>query len=124
MLFSIFVQACEGATYGIVPYVNSLATGSITGIVGAGGNTGAVCFGFAFRQLSNKNAFDIIAASVVASSFLSAFISIKGQSSLFRRRGATSASSYLDGNKELEKTVDAADDDVSTSEEGMSDDSV
>ena len=124
MLFSIFVQACEGSTYGIVPYVNSLATGSITGIVGAGGNTGAVCFGFAFRQLSNKNAFDIIAASVVASSFLSTFISIKGQSSLFRRRGATSVSSYLDGNKELEKTVDAADDDVSTSEEGMSDDSV
>merc|ERR1712125_123156 len=44
LIFSIMVQAAEGSTYGIVPYVNPPATGSIAGIVGAGGNTGAVCF--------------------------------------------------------------------------------
>merc|ERR1712100_778211 len=42
VFFSAFVQAAEGSTYGIVPYVNPPATGSISGIVGAGGNCGAV----------------------------------------------------------------------------------
>ena len=45
VFFSIFVQAAEGSSYGIVPYVNPPVTGSIAGIVGAGGNTGAVGFG-------------------------------------------------------------------------------
>jgi len=45
VIFSSFVQAAEGSSYGIVPYVNPPVTGSIDGIVGAGGNTGAVCFG-------------------------------------------------------------------------------
>jgi NNP family nitrate/nitrite transporter-like MFS transporter len=41
-IFSIFVQACEGSTYSIVPYVDPPNSGSISGIVGAGGNMGAV----------------------------------------------------------------------------------
>jgi NNP family nitrate/nitrite transporter-like MFS transporter len=40
VIFSCFVQAAEGSTFGIVPYVNPPCTGSISGIVGAGGNTG------------------------------------------------------------------------------------
>lgn len=40
LFFSVFVQAAEGSTYGIVPYVDPPSTGSIAGIVGAGGNTG------------------------------------------------------------------------------------
>jgi NNP family nitrate/nitrite transporter-like MFS transporter len=43
VFFSLFVQAAEGSTYGIVPYVDPASTGSIAGIVGAGGNVGAVC---------------------------------------------------------------------------------
>mmetsp|Transcript_30963 Transcript_30963/g.64887 ORF Transcript_30963/g.64887 Transcript_30963/m.64887 type:complete len:236 (+) Transcript_30963:38-745(+) len=57
VIFSSFVQAAEGSSYGIVPYVNPPVTGSIAGIVGAGGNTGAVCFGLGFRQLETKAAF-------------------------------------------------------------------
>ena len=45
VFFSLFVQAAEGTSYGIVPYIDPPATGSISGIVGAGGNTGAVCSG-------------------------------------------------------------------------------
>lgn len=36
-IFSIMVQAAEGSTYGIVPYVNPAAPGAVSGIVGAGG---------------------------------------------------------------------------------------
>ena len=48
--FSIFVQAAEGSTYGIVPYVNPSVTGSVSGIVGAGGNVGGVGFAIHFSE--------------------------------------------------------------------------
>jgi NNP family nitrate/nitrite transporter-like MFS transporter len=43
VIFSLFVQSAEGSTYGIVSYVDPPSTGSISGIVGAGGNVGAIC---------------------------------------------------------------------------------
>jgi NNP family nitrate/nitrite transporter-like MFS transporter len=49
LVFSLFVQMAEGATYGVVPFVNKKALGAVAGIVGAGGNAGAVAAGFLFR---------------------------------------------------------------------------
>lgn len=40
--FSIFVQAAEGLSYGIVPYVSRPALGVVSGMVGAGGSLGSV----------------------------------------------------------------------------------
>jgi NNP family nitrate/nitrite transporter-like MFS transporter len=82
VFFSVFVQAAEGSTYGIVPYVDPPSTGSISGIVGAGGNTGAVGFGLGFRQLSYKNAFILMGIVILASSLSSVFIIIKGHRGL------------------------------------------
>jgi len=83
VIFSSFVQAAEGSTYGIVPYVDPPSTGSIAGIVGAGGNTGAVCFGLGFRQLGYVKAFNIMGYSILGSSLLSAFVIIKGHRGMF-----------------------------------------
>ena len=52
LVFSLFVQMAEGATYSVVPFVNRKSLGSVAGIVGAGGNAGAVAFGFLFRMES------------------------------------------------------------------------
>lgn len=41
ILFSLSVQMAEGATFSVVPFVNKKAIGSVSGIVGAGGNVGA-----------------------------------------------------------------------------------
>ena len=49
IVFSLFVQMSEGATYSVVPFINKKALGSVSGIVGAGGNLGAVGAGFIFR---------------------------------------------------------------------------
>lgn len=49
IIFSLFVQMSEGATFSVVPFINRKALGSVAGIVGAGGNAGAVAAGFLFR---------------------------------------------------------------------------
>ncbi|WP_027137335.1 MFS transporter [Gaetbulibacter saemankumensis] len=41
ILFSLSVQMAEGATFSVVPFINEKAIGSVSGIVGAGGNVGA-----------------------------------------------------------------------------------
>ena len=85
VLFSIFVQAAEGSTYGIVPYINPMATGSISGIIGAGGNVGAVVFGLFFRELDAKTAFVLMGTVIMCSSVLSLLVQIRGQVRLFLR---------------------------------------
>lgn len=71
LVFSLFVQMSEGATYGVVPFVNRKALGAVAGIVGAGGNAGAVAAGFLFRSesLSYQEALLFLGAAVVLASF-------------------------------------------------------
>merc|ERR1712232_1492916 len=82
VFFSLFVQAAEGTSYGIVPYVDPPATGAISGIIGAGGNTGAVCFGLGFRNLEYKTAFILMGSVIIGSSVLSVCVRIKGHAGL------------------------------------------
>ena len=49
IIFSLFTQMSEGATYSVVPFVNKKALGAVAGVVGAGGNAGAVAAGFLFK---------------------------------------------------------------------------
>lgn len=50
VLFSLCVQMAEGATYSVVPFVNRRSLGAVSGIVGAGGNVGAVCYAQLIRH--------------------------------------------------------------------------
>lgn len=52
LILSLFAQMSSGATFGVVPFMNKKAMGSVAGIVGAGGNAGAVSAGFLFRSES------------------------------------------------------------------------
>ena len=52
MLTGLFVKMSNGATYAVVPFVNKRALGAVAGIVGAGGNVGAVLAGFLFKTAS------------------------------------------------------------------------
>lgn len=72
VIFSLFVQMAEGATYGVVPFINKKALGSVAGIVGAGGNAGAVAAGFLFRSegITTQDALMYLGIFVlIASSF-------------------------------------------------------
>eukprot|EP00544_Gedaniella_sp_CCMP2646_P007052 CAMPEP_0202481206 /NCGR_PEP_ID=MMETSP1361-20130828/883_1 /ASSEMBLY_ACC=CAM_ASM_000849 /TAXON_ID=210615 /ORGANISM="Staurosira complex sp., Strain CCMP2646" /LENGTH=823 /DNA_ID=CAMNT_0049108703 /DNA_START=20 /DNA_END=2492 /DNA_ORIENTATION=- len=79
---SIFVQAAEGSTYGIVPYVNPSVTGSISGIVGAGGNVGGVGFASIFRRIDYRDAFSAMGWTAMISAVLTIPIAIQGHASL------------------------------------------
>ncbi len=50
LIFSLFVQMSEGATYSVVPFINKKGLGAVAGIVGAGGNAGAVAGMFLFKK--------------------------------------------------------------------------
>jgi NNP family nitrate/nitrite transporter-like MFS transporter len=52
MLAGLFVKMSNGATYSVVPFVNKRALGAVAGIVGAGGNVGAVLAAFLFKTAS------------------------------------------------------------------------
>ncbi len=71
IVFSLFVQMSEGATYSVVPFINRRALGAVAGIVGAGGNVGAVSAGFLFRSesLSYPRALMILGGCVVIVAF-------------------------------------------------------
>jgi NNP family nitrate/nitrite transporter-like MFS transporter len=66
--FALFLKMANGATYSIVPFVNRQAIGSVSGIVGAGGNLGAMLVGFLFKSkdLSYSTAFLYIGFGVAA----------------------------------------------------------
>eukprot|EP00977_Amphora_coffeiformis_P030366 scaffold46516_cov183-Amphora_coffeaeformis.AAC.1 len=84
-IFLLFegIMAAEGSSYAIVPYIDPPNMGSVSGIIGAGGNVGAVGFGFCFRQLNYSTAFDIMGFSIITSSLLSALIHIRGFTTMF-----------------------------------------
>jgi len=74
--FSLSVQMAEGATFSVVPFINKKAIGSVSGIVGAGGNVGAF---LAAMLLKSKSAVAEKAA-IIANEGLGAEASSAAQS--------------------------------------------
>ncbi len=76
MLAGLFVKMSNGATYSIVPFINKRALGAVAGIVGAGGNVGAVLAGFLFKSagVTWPQALLILGCIVLAISSLSVFV--------------------------------------------------
>ena len=65
----------EGATYSVVPFINKKALGAVAGVVGAGGNAGAVLAGFLFKNTIDwSEAFFILGIVVTCASFMAFFV--------------------------------------------------
>ncbi|HQK40969.1 MAG TPA: MFS transporter, partial [Flavobacterium alvei] len=59
-LFGMSLKMANGATYSLVPFINPKAVGSVAGIVGAGGNIGAMLIAFLFKAKAVKMTKDVI----------------------------------------------------------------
>ncbi len=75
IIFSLFTQMAEGATYSVVPFINKKALGAVAGVVGAGGNAGAVAAGFLFKgSMEWPDVFFVIGVTVACASVLAFFV--------------------------------------------------
>jgi NNP family nitrate/nitrite transporter-like MFS transporter len=72
LISGLFIKMSNGASYAVVPFVNKRALGAVAGIVGAGGNVGAVAAGFLFKtsSITWPQALLILGVLVLASSSL------------------------------------------------------
>ncbi|MDF3836956.1 MFS transporter [Cupriavidus basilensis] len=52
--FGLFTHMACGATYALVPFIDRKALGGVAGIIGAGGNVGAVAAGFLMKGLGGN----------------------------------------------------------------------
>src|SRR5262249_47730653 len=67
LAFGLFTHLSCGATYSLVPFVNRRALGGVAGIVGAGGNAGAVAAGVLLKAtVAPENALWILGWVVIA----------------------------------------------------------
>jgi MFS transporter, NNP family, nitrate/nitrite transporter len=76
LFFGLFVCMACGLTFAVVPLIRPRAVGSVSGIVGAGGNLGAVLAAMLFKSegLSGANAFFILGSVVAATSLCALFL--------------------------------------------------
>uniref|UniRef100_A0A7S3Z2S8 Nitrate/nitrite transporter n=1 Tax=Lotharella globosa TaxID=91324 RepID=A0A7S3Z2S8_9EUKA len=97
IIFSLFVQSAEGSTFGIVPYVDPKNTGAVCGFVGAGGNIGAVCWGFLFLGVGNFADGYMILGFIVFAIGLTGICTIFVEDTSHRKGGSTVMDKSLEG---------------------------
>lgn len=67
--FGLFTHMACGATYALVPFIDRKALGGVAGIVGAGGNVGAVAAGFLQKYTGSvQHSFMVLGGFVIAGS--------------------------------------------------------
>jgi MFS transporter, NNP family, nitrate/nitrite transporter len=78
LTFALFLKMSNGATYSVVPFINKKAMGSVSGIVGAGGNVGAVMAGFLFssNNVSYRESLFVIGIAVIGVSIVALLLSL------------------------------------------------
>ncbi len=75
LFFSLFTQMSEGATFSVVPFISKKSLGAVAGVVGAGGNVGAVAAGFLFKgEMDWHTSYLILGALVTGASFLALLV--------------------------------------------------
>ena len=74
--FGLFVHVAAGATYSVVPFLKPNGVGAVAGIVGAGGNLGAVLAGLLFRGSAANTQTGLLwlGAAVIGSAAVAALV--------------------------------------------------
>jgi MFS transporter, NNP family, nitrate/nitrite transporter len=99
--FGLFTHMACGATYSLTPFINRGAVGGVSGIIGAGGNVGAVAAGVLMKSVPTiQHGLFILGAFVTASAFCAAAVRFTTEHKLAERESyeaALAARSAADG---------------------------
>jgi len=90
-VFSLCVQMSEGLTYGVVPFVSRPALGVVSGMVGAGGNAGALLTNalfFTSDSLRTDLGFIYMGITILVTTCSIIFIYFPEHGSMFTKAGA------------------------------------
>ena len=89
-VFSLCVQMSEGLTYGVVPYVSRPALGVVSGMVGAGGNAGALITNALFfsSDIRSDLGFVYMGIAILGVTSLLLFVYFPDMGSMLTRAGA------------------------------------
>jgi MFS transporter, NNP family, nitrate/nitrite transporter len=87
VVFGLLVCMACGATYAITPFINPKAIGAVAGIIGAGGNAGAVLAGLLFKMesITATQAFLILGMAATVSAPLALLLRFPGLSKVKAR---------------------------------------
>jgi NNP family nitrate/nitrite transporter-like MFS transporter len=79
LIFGLLVCMACGVTYAVVPLVRPRAIGSVSGIVGAGGNAGAVLASMLFKSesISGAHAFQYLGLAVAATALFALLLKFR-----------------------------------------------
>jgi len=72
LTFGLFTHMACGATYALVPFIDRKALGGVAGIIGAGGNVGAVAAGFLMKGLGDLHLTLVVLGILATASALCA----------------------------------------------------
>ncbi len=97
IIFNLTIQMAEGATFSVVPFIHKKYLGSIAGLVGAGGNVGAVLAGLLIKfnidktigtkaeSLAISNSFLIMSGVILVSALLTPLIKFSSSDENFAK---------------------------------------
>lgn len=109
LTFGLFTHMACGATYSLVPFVNRRALGGVAGIVGAGGNVGAVAAGFLVKGTGSiQYALFILGSIVVASAVCALAVRFTHEQKTEERRLYNDALTQKAAQAQAEVIADAA----------------
>ncbi len=66
VVFGLFTHMACGATYALVPFIDRQSLGGVAGIIGAGGNVGAVAAGFLLKGMNDVQSCLMVLGVLVA----------------------------------------------------------
>ncbi len=85
--FGLFTHMACGATYALVPFIDRKSLGGVSGIIGAGGNAGAVAAGLLLKSVGSvQQTFAILGACAIAAAFAAVAIRFSAAHKLGEQR--------------------------------------
>lgn len=109
LVFGLFTHMACGATYSLTPFIDPQAKGGVAGIIGAGGNVGAVAAGFLLKgAVSTQQGLWLLGVMVAVASLCAIAVRFSPEHKAAERRAFADALALRDRQHPTGAVADAA----------------